>query len=468
MSHVFYRKLGVQPPVIVRAQGVYLYDDQGKRYLDACGGAMVASIGHGVKEIGDAMAAQAASVAYVNGTAFTTPPVEALAAFLAAKAPAGVDRAYFLESGSEAVEAALKLARQYHVERGDPGRSIVIARTPGYHGNTLLALSASARAHYRAVYSPWLVGVRMIDAPYPYRAERPDSDAMTGEALETAILEAGPENVAAFIAEPIGGSSTGASVPAPGYYARARDICDRYGVLFIADEVLTGAGRTGTFFALEHFKDKSGKPIVPDIITLGKGLNGGYAPLSAMMASRKLVETLEHGRFGGLVHAQTYSHHAVMCAAALAVMQYMERHDLINRARQTGEYLQSALRCLLDDAGIAGVVGDVRGIGMLAAVEFVEDRASKRPFPRERKFAERIVTRARERGLVLWPNVGHADGHNGDLVMIAPPFIIEREQIDELVGALRATIADVIQDSAGATKPVPAKNATAKVAEVKS
>ncbi len=447
MSHVFYRKLGVALPTIARGEGVYLYDDAGKQYLDASGGAMVASIGHGVREIADAMAAQAATIAYVNGTAFTSRPVEALADALAAVAPAEVDRAYFLSSGSEAVEAALKLARQYHVERGEPDRQIVIARTPGYHGNTLLALSASARAHYRAVYSPWLVDVLMIDAPYPYRAPSSDDPSLTGDALETAILEAGSENVAAFIAEPIGGSSTGASVPPPGYYARIREICDRHGVLFIADEVLTGVGRTGKFFALEHFKDAAGKPIVPDIITLGKGLNGGYAPLSAMLAKRSLVDTLARGKFGGLVHAQTYSHHALSSAAALAVLRYIEREGLVRRAHDVGSYLQSSLQGLRDDDAIAAVVGDVRGIGMLAAVEFVEDRAAKRPFARERKFVERIVARARDNGLVLWPNVGHADGINGDLVMIAPPLTISRAQIDELVEKLRTTIADVVRSN---------------------
>jgi len=450
MSHVFYRKLGVTPPTIVRADGVYLYDGAGKQYLDASGGAMVASIGHGVREIADAIAKQAATVAYVNGTAFTSPPVEELADALAAKAPAGIDRAYFLSSGSEAVEAALKLARQYHVERGEPDRTVVIARTPGYHGNTLLALSASARPHYRAVYSPWLVDVMMIDAPYPYRAPSHDDPAMTGDALETAIFEAGAENVAAFIAEPIGGSSTGASVPQPGYYARIREVCDRHGVLFIADEVLTGVGRTGKFFALEHFSDAKGGPIVPDIITLGKGLNGGYAPLSAMLAKRSLVDTLARGKFGGLVHAQTYSHHALSSAAALAVLRYIERHELVQRARDVGASLQSSLRELQNDAASEGVVGDVRGIGMLAAVEFVEDRASKRPFPRERKFVERIIARARDNGLVLWPNVGHADGINGDLVMIAPPLTISRAQIDELVQKLRTTIAEVVRSDAAA------------------
>jgi len=443
MSHVFYRKFGIELPTIVRAEGVYLYDDRGTRYLDGCGGAMVASIGHGVPEIGDAMAAQARGLAYVNGTAFTTKPVEELADALVAHAPAGLDKVYFLSSGSEAVEAALKLARQYHVERGDRERSIVIAQTPGYHGNTLLALSASARPHYRAVYSPWLVDVQMIDAPYPYRAASERDPAMTGDALEEAILDSDPEKVAAFIAEPIGGSSTGASVPPPGYYARIREICDKYGVLFVADEVLTGVGRTGKFFALEHFRDTRGGPLLPDIITLGKGLNGGYAPLSAMLASSKLVETVARGPYHGLVHAQTYSHHAVACAAALAVLRYVERNKLVERAATLGPRLQSALATLRDAPGASRIIGDVRGIGMLAAVEFVADRASKAPLPRALRVAEQIVTRARERGLVLWPNVGHADGVNGDLVVIAPPLTITEAQIDELVELLRGTLTDV-------------------------
>jgi len=440
--HVFYRKLDRELPTIVRAEGVYLYDDAGRRYLDACGGAMVACIGHGVPEIAAAMAEQARAVDYVNGTAFTNLAAERLADFLATKTPAGVDRAYFLCSGSEAVEAALKLARQYHVERGEPERRVIIARSPGYHGNTLLALSASARDHYRALYAPWLVDVRMIAAPYPYRSESVSSAAMTGDALEAAIGEIGPKNIAAFIAEPIGGSSTGASLPPPGYYARIREICDRHGVLFVADEILTGAGRTGTYFALEHFRDARGAAIVPDIITLGKGLNGGYAPLSALIARRSIVDVIAAGRYGGLMHAQTYSHHPVACAAALAVQQYIERHELVARARVLGERLHLRLRSLAADGDGAELVGDVRGIGMLAAVELVADRATKRPFQRELKVAEALVMRAQERGLILWPNVGHADGRNGDLVMVAPPFTISPEQIDELAESLRSSLAD--------------------------
>src|ERR1700736_6575909 len=241
-SHVFYRKLNRELKQLVRGEGVYLVAASGKRSLDACGGAMVVSVGHGVKEIADAIGAQAARLAYVNGTMFTNEPVERLAGALIERAPQGIDKVYFLSSGSEAVEAALKLARQYHVERGETSRRTIIARTPGYHGNTLLALSASAREHYKKFYAPWLLDVKMIEAPYPYRSGPlgDASPAMTGDALEAAILAVGPGSVAAFIAEPIGGSSTGASVPLPGYYARIREICDRFGILFIADEVLTG------------------------------------------------------------------------------------------------------------------------------------------------------------------------------------------------------------------------------------
>ncbi|HEV2037721.1 MAG TPA: aspartate aminotransferase family protein [Candidatus Eremiobacteraceae bacterium] len=449
-SHVFYRKLNREMPVIVRGQGVYLYDASGKRYLDACGGAMVASVGHGVKEIADAIGAQAAALEYVNGTMFSNEPVERLADALIERAPRGIEKAYFLSSGSEAVEAALKLARQYHVERGEPSRRIIIARTPGYHGNTLLALSASARPHYRQLFEPWLVDVRMIDAPYPYRAGElgARSKAMTGAALEDAIKNAGPENVAAFIAEPIGGSSTGAAVPPPEYYARVREICDRYGVLFIADEVLCGMGRTGKFFALEHFKDAGGATISPDIMTLGKGLNGGYVPLSAMLTRASLFEAMKKSTFGGLMHAQTYSQHPVAAAAGLATLAYIDKHRLVERAATVGEKLQSRLATLANEGNGAEIVGDVRGIGMLAAVELVADRATKRPFARELKVAERLVQAGLGHGIVLWPNTGHADGTSGDLVLIAPPLTIAEEEIEHLVELLRGSLADVARDLA--------------------
>jgi hypothetical protein len=441
-GHVFYRKLNVELPLIVRGKGVYLYDDRGKRYLDGSGGAMVACIGHGVDEIADAIGAQARKLSYVNGTAFRNEPVERLADLLCEHAPRGVGKAYFLSSGSEAVEAALKLARQYHVERGEPQRRIIVARTPGYHGNTLLALSASARESYRRMYAPWLVDVTMIDAPYPYRAGSlgEAAPAMTGEAFAQALERVGPSNVAAFIAEPVGGSSTGASVPQAGYYARIRELCDAHGILFIADEVLCGAGRTGKFFALERYLARDGAPVVPDIITLGKSLNGGYAPLSALLVKTSIVETIARGS-GSFVHAQTYSHNPLAAAAALATLRYVREHGLIERAELIGEKLQARLKTLLTQGEGAHIVGDVRGIGMLAAVELVADRETKKAFPRSMKVVETLVKECLAHGLVVWPNIGHADGHDGDLVMIAPPFTISIEEIDELTESLRSALA---------------------------
>ena len=437
-SHVFYRKLDHDLPRIVRGEGVYLYDEDGKRYLDGSGGAMVCNIGHGVEEIAEAIGAQARRLSYVNGTAFTNEPAEALADLLVSKAPKGIDRVYFLSSGSEATEAALKLARQYHVERGELERRVIIAQTPGYHGNTLLALSASARAHYRTMFGPWLTDVLMIDAPYPYRSKSNADTVRSASALEEAIVHAGPSNIAAFIAEPIGGSSTGASVPPKEYFAHVREICDRYGVLFICDEVLTGAGRTGTYFGLEHFRDTSGNAIVPDIITMGKGLNGGYAPLSAMLTKSSIVGTIASGS-GNFMHAQTYSHNPLACAAGLAVQKYIENHNLVTRAAQVGIQLGERLARLKTETPnpAATVIGDIRGIGMLWAIEFVRDRETKQPFPRDVHFAETLVEQAKNRGLVVWPNVGHADGKNGDLIMIAPPFTILPKHINEIAESLQ-------------------------------
>jgi len=431
-GHVFYRKLTRSFPAIVRAEGCWLEDETGKRYLDAAGGAFVANVGHGVRPIADAIAAQAARAAYVNGTAFTTPVAEELADELAKLGPAGLDKYYFLGSGSEAVEAALKLARQYWAERGQPSKRKVIARAPGYHGNTLLALSASARGHYKAFFSGWLVDIAMIPAPYAYRCpcrgEAKDCPACSGSALEEAILKEGADNVCAFIAEPVGGSSTGASVPRADYYRRVRELCDRYGVLFIADEVLTGAGRTGTWTALEAYG------VTPDIMTLGKGLSGGYVPLSAVAAGRKIVDTLAAGS-GALAHAQTFSHNPVACAAGLAAVRHIVKHGLIERGRLAGELLHERLRALREHPA----VGDVRGRGLLAGIEFVADQESRKPFPRAAKFAETFTELAQEEGLIVWPNVGHAGGE-GDLVMLAPPFIVTESELDEIVLRFRRAL----------------------------
>jgi adenosylmethionine-8-amino-7-oxononanoate aminotransferase len=429
-SFVFYRHLNRPYPRITRGSGVYLFDENGKQYLDAAGGAMVANIGHGVSEVADAVASQMHDVAYVNGMMFTNGAVEELAAELGQVLPPPLRYSYFLCSGSEAIEACVKLARQYWYERGMRSKWKIISRVPSYHGNTLSALSLSGREHYRAVYEPLLTAFPRIPAPDSYR--HPGCAACTGEALEKEILKRGPETIAAFLAEPIGGASAGAVVPDGEYYRRVSDICKKYDVLFIADEVLAGMGRTGRWFSFEHFD------FVPDILALGKGLSGGYAPLSAMVATSEIVEQLARTS-GYFNHAQTYSHTPVICAAGGATLRYLKRHRLIERCRELEGLFFSELSRLLKYQ----VVGDIRGKGLLAGIEFVTDRESKKPFPRAERFAERLAERALANGLILWPNVGHVDGLDGDLVMVAPPFIITKEQIGELLSLFELSLQQV-------------------------
>jgi adenosylmethionine-8-amino-7-oxononanoate aminotransferase len=435
-SHVFYRKLMRTYPRIVRGEGCWLYDADGRAYLDAVGGAFVVNVGHGVREIADAVGRQAARLAYVNGTAFTTDPVEELADEIARHSPGDLELVYPLSSGSEAVEAALKLARQYCVESGQPARRKVVTLSPGYHGNTLLALSASARAHYTTFFRDWLVEVVRVPAPYAYRCEcrgaEPRCPACSGEAIEAAILREGPDTIAALLAEPVGGSSTGASVPAPSYWPRVRAVCDRHSILLVADEILTGAGRTGTWSALEPYA------VVPDIMTLGKGIAGGYVPLSAVVAPRRIAEVVARGS-GALLHAQTFSHHATLCAAGVATLRYLRAHSLIERCAAIAPAFHQRLAALRE----LPCVGDVRGRGLLAGIEFVADPDTRAPFPRSARFAERFAAAALDTGLVVWPNVGQADGTNGDLAMLAPPFVVSHDEIDLIVErfgqALRVT-----------------------------
>jgi adenosylmethionine-8-amino-7-oxononanoate aminotransferase len=429
-SFVFYRHLKRRYPRIVRGDGVYLFDEEGKRYLDAAGGAMVACLGHGVSEIADAVAGQMREVAYVNGSMFTTGAVEELAAELAQVLPPPLKYSYFLCSGSEAIEAAVKLARQFWCERGVKSKWKIISRSPSYHGNTLAALSLSGREHYRALYEPLLTAFPRIPAPDSFR--HPGCEACTGEALEQEILRQGAETVAAFLAEPITGASSGAHVPEREYYRRVREICRKYEVLFIADEVLVGVGRTGRWFSFEHFD------LVPDIVALGKGLSAGYAPLSAVVATTEIVEGLA-ATSGYFNHAQTYSHTPVICAAGLATLRYLKQHRLVERCRAMEGRFFSELSRLMKH----GLVGDIRGRGLLAGIEFVRDRDSREPLARARRFAERLAERALQNGLILWPNVGHVDGARGDLVMLAPPFIITEEQIAELLSLFELSLEQV-------------------------
>jgi adenosylmethionine-8-amino-7-oxononanoate aminotransferase len=428
-SHVFYRKLKRAYPRIVRGEGCYLYDDQGRRYLDGCGGAYVVNVGHGVTEIADALACQAATMAYASGTIFTHDAVEDFAAELAQLSPGDLDLVYPLSSGSEAVEAGLKLARQYWLEAGRPKKHKIIAFAPSYHGNTLLALSASSRESYRAPYRDWLVDVVRAPAPYSYRCDcqgkPPLCATCSGSALEARILKEHPDSIAALVAEPVGGSATGASVPPDEFWPRVRELCTRHDILLVADEVLTGAGRTGTWSALEPYG------VVPDLMVVGKGIAAGYVPLSALVAPRRLVDVLARGS-GSFLHAQTFSHHATLCAAGAATLKYLRRHRLVERCAEMGQQLQRRLQELRSYP----CVGDVRGRGLLAGIEFVADRQTRRPFLPTARFAERFAAAALDAGLILWPNSGQLEDGTGDLAMLAPPYVIDDEQIGELMSAM--------------------------------
>ncbi len=435
-THVLYRNLVREYPLIVRGEGCWLIDQSGRRYLDGCGGAYVACLGHGVPEVVEAVAEQIRRVAYVSGMSFTNEAAEALADELAALSPVELQHFYFLSSGSDAIEAALKLARQYWVELGRPEKDVVVTLTPGYHGNTMLALSAGAREHYKRYFRPWLIEMPRVPAPCAYRCPCRGQDAAcarcSGRVLEEELLRIGPHRVAAFIAEPVGGSSTGAAVPRDDYWRTIRAICDRHEVLWIADEILVGAGRTGTWSALEPYA------AVPDIQVMGKGISGGYAPLAMVAAPRRIADVLAGGS-KALLHAQTYSHTPMMCAAGVAAIRYLRGHDLIARSAAMGRVLHRKLLAL---RGLPHV-GDIRGRGLLAGIEFVADLESRAPFPREQRFAERFTAAAERAGLMVWPNTGHADGTNGDLVVLAPPFIITEAELDEIVARLRTALEEV-------------------------
>jgi len=429
-SRVFYRRLRRDYPLAVAADGCWIVDETGRRYLDAAGGAVVANLGHSLAEIADRVAAEIRTLGYVNGTQFTHVAVEELARELTSRLPGDLDFAYFLASGSEAIEAAVKLARQVWVERGRAGKWKVISRRPSYHGNTLAALSLSGREAYRQIFGPLLTDFPRIPAPDSYRD--PGGPGSTGEALEAAILAAGAETVSAFLAEPIGGSSSGAMVPPEDYWPRVVEVCRRHDVLLIADEVMCGMGRTGRWTAGEHFG------LVPDILVLGKGLNAGAVPLSALVARRPIVETLAAGS-GAFNHAQTYSHHPALCAAGLATLHILSRERLVERVAGLEPTFFGRLQTLRAHPW----VGDVRGKGLLAAVELVADRTTKRPFPRHERMAERLAERAFANGLVVWPNAGNVDGENGDLVMLAPPFTVDDEALGELVARLARSLEEL-------------------------
>lgn len=429
---VLYRKLNRTFPKVVRGAGSRLFDEHGKDYLDGSGGAYVANLGHGVDEIVEEVVDQIRRVAYVSGMAFTNDAVENLAAELVPLFPPPLDKYFFLTSGSDAVEAALKLARQYWVDSGRPSKHKIIALSPGYHGNTMLALSASARQHYKATFAPWLVPVIQMPAPYAYRCAcdgDPDCPACTGRLLEDVIRHEGADSIAVMIGETIGGSSTGAAVPRDEYWPTIREICSRHEILWIADEVLAGAGRTGTWTAIEQYG------VVPDILTMGKGISGGYASLAAVATSERILDPIARVS-GSLIHQQTFTHTPMMCAAGLAAVRYIKRHDLLARCREMGARLHEGLEQFRSHP----LVGDVRGRGLLAGIEFVADKAGRLPFPRKRKVAELVTDLAQEAGLIVWPNVGQFNGVDGDLICLAPPFVVTEDELAEMLSRLAVAL----------------------------
>ena len=434
-DHVFHRSTRSGLPTVVGGRGIELIAADGRRFIDASGGAAVSCLGHGHPVVTRAIARQADAIAYAHTSFFTNEPAEALADRLTAAAPSALSRVYFVDSGSAAVETALKMARQYQIERGAPGRTRVISRRQSYHGNTLGALAVSGNLGRRAPYEPFLFEASRIDPCFEYRYARvgqtaEDYGREAAAALEAELLRVGPETVMAFIAETVVGATTGAVPPAPGYLRRIREICDRYDVLLILDEVMCGAGRTGSFLACEQ------EGVVPDIVTLAKGLAGGYQPIGAVLCSAEIYEAFATGT-GAFVNGHTYSAHAIACAAALAVQDVIRDEGLLSRVGAAGARLRERLLRRFERHRY---VGDVRGRGLLMAVEFVADRETKMPFDPALRVSARIKAEAFERGLLVYPGSGTVDGLRGDHVLLAPPYNVTDAEVDVIVERLGAAV----------------------------
>ena len=440
MGQVFHRNPKHEYPVAVGGDGPYVIDKDGKRYLDACGGAAVSCLGHSDREVIDAIKAQLDQLPFAHTSFFTNQPMEELAGELVENAPAGIERVYFCSGGSEAVEAALKLARQYFVEIGQPQRSQVIARRQSYHGNTLGALAAGGNLWRRKQFEPLLVEVSHVSPCYAYRGKQPgESDTAYGERLvrelEEEMQRLGPDRVIAFVAETIGGATLGCVTPVPGYFEGVRAVCDKHGVLLILDEVMCGMGRCGTLYACEQ------EGVVPDLICIGKGLGAGYQPIGALLASARIYDAVVSGS-GFFQHGHTYTGHAAACAGALAVQRAVKSRGLLAKVRERGAGLEARLQARF---GQHPHVGEIRGRGLFWALELVQDRASKQPFAQLRRINTRLKLRALENGLMCYPMGGSLDGVAGDHVLLAPPYIISEAQLDEVVDKLARSIDEVIE-----------------------
>lgn len=436
MTHILHRHTHASYPMAVGGDGPYVIDSEGRRYLDASGGAAVSCLGHSRRDVVDAIKAQLDHLPYAHTSFFTNDPSEQLAEHLTARAPGTLDHVYFVSGGSEANETALKLARQYFVEKGEPQRSRFIARHQSYHGNTIGALSVGGNPGRRAMFDPILThNVDHISPCYAYRGQQEGESLeaygrRVADELEAKLLEVGPETVIAFVAETVVGATLGAVPPAPGYLKRIREICDKYGILLILDEVMSGMGRTGTLYACEQ------DGTAPDLLTCAKALGAGYQPIGAVLLSKAIFDAIRGGS-GFFQHGFTYIGHPTACAGALAVQQAIERDSLLANVRAQGELLQTDLRNRL---GTNPHVGDIRGRGLFVGVELVAEREDKTPFDPSSKVHARIKKEAMARGLMCYPNGGTVDGQRGDHILLAPPYILEDRHRQELVEKLGAAI----------------------------
>ena len=434
-SNVFPRHSSYDLPNAVGGDGCYIIDEKGKRYLDASGGAAVSCLGHSDKTIQKAIIEQTEKLAFAHTSFFTSEPAELLANLLAKHSPEGLDKVYFVSSGSEAVEASLKLARQYFVEIGKPEKHKVISRKQSYHGNTLGALAAGGNVWRRSFFEKLLVETSLISPCYPYRHQTQDETDLeyglrVANELEEEIINLGSENVMAFIAETVVGATAGALTPVSGYFKRVREICDKYDVLLILDEVMCGMGRTGSLFACDE------EDVIPDILTIAKGLGAGYQPIGAMICQNFIYDAIANGS-GFFQHGHTYLGHPVACAASLSVLNKLVNENFSSQVKEKGQYLQKNLEMHL---GQNQYVGDIRGRGLFRGIEIVKNRSTKEPFQKKLNIAGKIKREALDIGLICYPMQGTVDGSKGDHILIAPPFIINESEINEISTKLKSTI----------------------------
>lgn len=439
MSHVFPRHTKSSLPTVTRGEGVYLYDQAGKQYFDGSGGAAVSCLGHGDPDVINAIKAQLDEIAYAHTSFFTSDPAEQLADKLISHAPEGIDRVYLVSGGSEAMEAALKLARQYFVEIDQPQRRHVIARRQSYHGNTLGVLATGGNEWRRAPFAPLLVETTHISPCFEYRGKRDDETTFdygqrVANELETEIKRLGEDSVIAFVAEPVVGATAGAVPPVEGYFKRVREICDEYGVLLILDEVMCGMGRTGTLFASEQ------DDVRPDIVAIAKGLGAGYQPIGAMLCSAQIYEAIENSS-GFFQHGHTYIGHPTACAAALAVLTKLTDGGLVDRAARMGQKLDDGLKQAF---GQHPNIGDIRGRGMFRGLEIIEDRDTKKPFDPKRGLHKALKKATFDAGLICYPMGGTVDGVQGDHILLAPPFLMDESHVDEITNKLQIALDKVL------------------------